>query len=109
MTHVEKSQLLNKILNDYIESNPELLANNPDLTNFCNFAVDWIAERNFVGIRQDASGLYFRFGDSTEAQFLPAPKFDDLANTPYVSFATPPKRSESLPDARNFYPITGNG
>lgn len=59
-----KSELMTKILNDYVAANPHV--NEMLLGQFCDYAAKWLADCGLVGLGIAASGMRLRTSTGDE-------------------------------------------
>ena len=67
-----ESEVLNKILDDFTASNPELVTE--QLQTFCRYAATWLSSRGIVGVGHTVDGMSIRFADGQELLFFTPPK-----------------------------------
>lgn len=58
------SEVLNSVLADFTAQKPELV--NDQIKMFCDYAAQWLATNNVVGVGYTRTGLSLRFADGRE-------------------------------------------
>jgi hypothetical protein len=69
---MQRSEVLNKILDDYAHEDAARLT--PELQSFCGYAAQWLSSRGVVGLGLAQSGMALRFADGEELLLFEAPK-----------------------------------
>jgi hypothetical protein len=63
---MQKSELLTTILNDYAVEHKSSDAEKTALTQFCDYAAQWLISHGCLGLGHASHGLNLRFADGSE-------------------------------------------
>lgn len=85
-----KSELLEKIRDDFLSgTRPEEKEKRAEITAFCAFAADWLAEKGIQGVGMQAAGLALRFADGSQFGLVEQSPQPYSADTPAIGINAP--------------------
>lgn len=87
-----KSELLEKIRDAFLAGTyPEEKQKQAQITAFCDFAANWLAEKGVQGVGMQSSGLALRFADGSQLGLVEQGRQMSWTDTPAVGINAPQK------------------